>query len=88
MTIDSHHHFWKYDPDEYAWIDDSMAVLKKDFLPADLREASMDRWIDVAQVAVPDTGTERTNHLDSRGLPCAGRAGDASLAPGPPVHRS
>ncbi|MCR9246988.1 MAG: amidohydrolase family protein [bacterium] len=37
MRIDSHQHFWRYDPVEYDWIDDSMAVLRRDFLPADLR---------------------------------------------------
>lgn len=37
--IDSHQHFWKYDPAEYEWIDDSMAALQRDFLPPDaLRE--------------------------------------------------
>src|SRR5271170_3098099 len=35
--IDAHQHFWIYDPDEYGWIDDSMAALRRDFLPADLR---------------------------------------------------
>ena len=33
MRIDSHQHFWKYDAAEYTWIDDSMAALKRDFLP-------------------------------------------------------
>ena len=37
MTIDSHHHFWRYDPLEYDWISDSMEVLRRDFLPADLQ---------------------------------------------------
>ncbi|MDX1926339.1 MAG: amidohydrolase family protein [Pirellulaceae bacterium] len=36
MRIDSHHHFWKYDAREYAWINDSMSVLKRDFGPAEL----------------------------------------------------
>ena len=36
MIIDSHHHLWKYTPTEFAWIDDSMKVLKRDYLPADL----------------------------------------------------
>src|SRR5262245_43189750 len=36
MKIDSHHHFWKYDPVEYGWISDSMRVIRRDFLPADL----------------------------------------------------
>ncbi|MDG2396655.1 MAG: amidohydrolase family protein [Flavobacteriaceae bacterium] len=37
MKIDSHHHFWKYNPIEYNWIDESMKSIKKDFLPKDLK---------------------------------------------------
>ena len=37
MIIDSHHHFWKYDPVEYDWIDDSMKVIRKDFFPENLK---------------------------------------------------
>lgn len=37
MRIDAHQHFWIYDPREYGWIDDSMASLRRDFLPADLK---------------------------------------------------
>src|SRR5229473_5772139 len=33
--IDTHQHFWTYDPAEYGWIDDSMAALRRDFLPPD-----------------------------------------------------
>ena len=36
MQIDAHQHFWKYDPTQYEWIDDSMAVLRRDFGPEDL----------------------------------------------------
>jgi len=36
LRIDSHQHFWKYDPVRYDWIDDSMSVIQKDFLPKDL----------------------------------------------------
>ena len=36
LVIDSHHHFWRYDPALYGWINDEMAVLKQDFLPEDL----------------------------------------------------
>ena len=36
MRIDSHQHFWRYDPEQYGWIDKDMAVLKHDHLPADL----------------------------------------------------
>lgn len=36
MKIDAHHHLWKYGPD-YGWISNSMSVLKRDFLPRDLK---------------------------------------------------
>jgi L-fuconolactonase len=38
MYIDAHHHLWAFDPVEYDWIDDSMSVLKKDFLVKDLEK--------------------------------------------------
>src|SRR5438309_3799167 len=37
MRIDSHQHFWQYNPDEYGWIDHSMAELRRDFLPEHLK---------------------------------------------------
>ncbi len=37
MKIDAHHHFWKYDPVEYDWIDESMRAIRRDFLPTDLQ---------------------------------------------------
>jgi len=36
MRIDAHQHFWTYQPQEYEWIDGSMGVLRRDFLPPDL----------------------------------------------------
>lgn len=36
MKIDAHHHFWRYTTDEFGWIDDAMAVIRRDFLPPDL----------------------------------------------------
>lgn len=36
MRIDAHQHFWRYNASEYDWIDDSMAALRRDFLPCDL----------------------------------------------------
>ncbi len=34
--IDAHHHLWRYSPEEYGWIDEEMAALRRDFLPQDL----------------------------------------------------
>ena len=36
MKIDSHHHFWNYDPVEYGWIGDHMEKLRRNFGPDDL----------------------------------------------------
>lgn len=36
VIVDSHHHFWRYDPVEYDWIDDALAAIRRDFLPGDL----------------------------------------------------
>jgi L-fuconolactonase len=37
MRIDAHQHFWRYNQQEYGWIDDSMAALRRDFLPVELK---------------------------------------------------
>lgn len=60
MIIDSHHHYWQYNPVEYDWIDDSMKVIRTDFLPEKLertiREAGIDGVISVhARQSVEET---------------------------------
>lgn len=60
MIVDSHHHFWRYDPVEYEWISDSMRTLRRDFLPADLRReiaaAGVDGVVSVqARQTLPET---------------------------------
>jgi len=34
--IDSHQHFWKFDPVRDSWIDETMSNIQRDFLPEDL----------------------------------------------------
>jgi L-fuconolactonase len=36
MTIDAHHHLWKYSAAEYGWITPEQRVIRRDFLPEDL----------------------------------------------------
>ena len=36
MKIDAHHHFWKYDPVRYSWMNDRMEILKQDYQPSEL----------------------------------------------------
>ncbi len=35
-TIDSHQHFWKFDPKRDSWITEDMQILRKDYLPVDI----------------------------------------------------
>ena len=37
MRLDSHQHFWRYNPAHHGWITDPMQALRRDYLPADLR---------------------------------------------------
>ena len=37
LRIDAHHHLWRFNEVEFAWIDDSMARLRRDFLTDELR---------------------------------------------------
>ncbi len=38
--IDAHHHLWRYTPEEFEWIDDSMSALRRDFLVNDLERVA------------------------------------------------
>ena len=56
MRIDAHQHFWRYTAEEYGWIDDSMAALRRDFLPAEsAREMSAAGWDACIAVQVRQT---------------------------------
>ena len=46
MKIDAHHHFWKYDPDTYSWMNENMDILKVDYQPADLKRETEKSGID------------------------------------------
>jgi L-fuconolactonase len=37
MHIDAHQHFWIYSQRAYGWIDEPMASIRRDYLPADLK---------------------------------------------------
>ena len=46
MKIDTHQHFWIYNPRDYAWIGPGMEVIQHDFLPADLKPLLASEGID------------------------------------------
>lgn len=63
MTIDSHQHFWKYDPVKHAWIDDEMAVIRKDFLPSDLKKVYDENAVDGCVAVQADQTLAETDFL-------------------------
>ena len=67
MIIDSHQHFWNYDPIKDAWIDDSMEVIRRDFLPKDLKPLLDENAIDGCIAVQADQSENETDFL----LSCA-----------------
>ncbi|MDO5977370.1 amidohydrolase family protein [Flavivirga spongiicola] len=67
MKIDAHQHFWKYNPVRDAWIDDSMTVIRKDFLPQDLKPILEANTIDGCIAVQADQSENETDFL----LQCA-----------------
>lgn len=63
MTIDSHQHFWKYEPARHVWIDDDMSVIRRDFLPADLEKVYAENSIDGCVAVQADQTLEETDFL-------------------------
>lgn len=63
MKIDAHQHFWQYDAQKHAWIDDDMSLIRRDFMPADLWPLLQAQKIDgCIAVQADQTGSE-TNFL-------------------------
>lgn len=63
MRIDSHQHFWNYDPHKHSWIDDSMSVLKKDFLPHQLELTLKENNFNGCVAVQADTSVNETTYL-------------------------
>ncbi|MEK9603486.1 MAG: amidohydrolase family protein [Flavobacteriaceae bacterium] len=63
MRIDSHQHFWKFDPVRDAWIDDSMKEIARDFLPKDLEPLLSANKIDGCVAVQADQSEIETEFL-------------------------
>jgi L-fuconolactonase len=63
MKIDSHQHFWRYDAARDAWITESMAVLKRDFLPEHLAAEMIANGIDASIAVQADQSENETMFL-------------------------
>ncbi|KQB41781.1 Amidohydrolase 2 [Flavobacterium daejeonense] len=63
MVIDSHQHFWIYEAEKHAWIDDNMKVIRKDFLPEDLKIIYQQNNIDGCVAVQADQTLAETDFL-------------------------
>jgi len=63
MRIDSHQHFWKYDPVVHAWITPDMNAIAKDFLPEDLLPLLQAAKIDGCVAVQADQSEAETQFL-------------------------
>lgn len=63
MVIDSHQHFWVYEPEKHAWIDDEMKVIRKNFLPEDLKKLYQENGIDGCVAVQADQTLSETDFL-------------------------
>ncbi len=63
MIIDSHVHFWKFNPVRDAWITKDMAVIRKDFLPEDFSLYLNKNSIDGCIAVQADQSDEETAFL-------------------------
>ena len=63
MIIDSHQHFWEYNLGKHSWIEDDMAVIRKDFLPQDLEKVYLENGIDGCVAVEADQNPAETDFL-------------------------
>src|SRR5579864_1569017 len=63
MTIDSHQHFWCYNPTRDGWITDEMALLRRDFLPEHLHAELAENLVDGCVAVQADQSEEETMFL-------------------------
>lgn len=62
-NIDSHQHFWQYHPVQHDWINDEMAIIRKDFLPSDLRTVLQENNMDGCVAVQADQTETETDFL-------------------------
>ena len=63
MIVDSHQHFWKYDPIRDQWIDKNMQIIRKDFLPEDLKPVLLKNNVDGCIAVQADQSESETEFL-------------------------
>lgn len=63
MVIDSHQHFWIYDPVRDSWISPEMEKIRQNFLPADLKPVLEQNGVDGCVAVQADQSNTETEFL-------------------------
>ena len=63
MRIDTHQHFWRFDPQRDAWITNDMSVIQRDFLPEDLQPLLQQHQLDGCIAVQADTSEKETKFI-------------------------
>lgn len=63
IRVDAHQHFWHFDPVRDVWIDDSMKIIQRDFLPEDLQPIFVANDIDGCVAIQADQSEAETAFL-------------------------
>ena len=63
MIIDTHVHFWRYTPEDFGWIGDDMAGIRRDFQPAALQRQLTQHGVDGAIAVQARQSVEETDWL-------------------------
>jgi L-fuconolactonase len=63
MKIDSHQHFWNYDPKQQSWITEEMERIRRNFTPNDLYPLLQDTKIDGCIAVQADESMRETDFL-------------------------
>lgn len=81
FVIDAHHHLWLYSAAEYSWIENSMAALRRDFLPVDLVAELAQAGVDGAVTVQARQTLEETHWLLELARSCKSIRGIVGWAP-------
>src|SRR5512139_904179 len=63
MRLDSHQHFWNYNPAHQVWMTDTMEVLRRDYLPEELKPLLQQIQFDVTIAVQARQMVEETEWL-------------------------
>jgi L-fuconolactonase len=63
LRVDSHQHFWQYTAQEFDWINEPMAAIRRDLLPSDLRPVLDQSGIDMTVAVQARQSLEETEWL-------------------------